>query len=93
MPSIRELHNQLVQKERSAVEITQEALDRIQTLEPKLHSFLHLTPERALQQARGIDACKDRLKRMSVTRSWSATLVWSMPREACWAASSMPNVK
>lgn len=56
MPSIRELHHQLVQKERSAVEITQAALDQIQALEPKLRSFLHLTPERALQQARGIDA-------------------------------------
>ncbi|MGB3612924.1 MAG: Asp-tRNA(Asn)/Glu-tRNA(Gln) amidotransferase subunit GatA [Elainellaceae cyanobacterium] len=55
MPSIRELHRQLVRKERSAVEITQDALDRIQTLEPKLRSFLHLTPEQALQQARGID--------------------------------------
>ncbi|MEO0406034.1 MAG: Asp-tRNA(Asn)/Glu-tRNA(Gln) amidotransferase subunit GatA [Cyanobacteria bacterium P01_A01_bin.135] len=56
MPSIRELHRQLVQKERSAVEVTQTALDRIQALEPKLHSFLHITPERALQQAREIDA-------------------------------------
>jgi len=55
MPSIRELHTQLVRKERSAVEITQAALDRIQTLEPKLRSFLHLTPETALQQARQID--------------------------------------
>ncbi|MGF1535893.1 MAG: Asp-tRNA(Asn)/Glu-tRNA(Gln) amidotransferase subunit GatA [Elainellaceae cyanobacterium] len=56
MASIRELHTQLVHKERSAVEITQEALDRIQNLEPKLRSFLHLTPEQALQQARRIDA-------------------------------------
>ncbi len=39
MPSIRELHQQLTRKERSAVEIAQEALKRIQTLEPKLHSF------------------------------------------------------
>ncbi|MBW4613680.1 MAG: Asp-tRNA(Asn)/Glu-tRNA(Gln) amidotransferase subunit GatA [Desmonostoc vinosum HA7617-LM4] len=56
MASIRELHEQLVKKERSAVEITQEALDRIQALEPKLHSFLHVTAQQALEQARAVDA-------------------------------------
>src|SRR6476469_699276 len=56
MASIRELHQQLVSKERSAVEITQEALDRIQALEPKLHSFLCVTADRALEQAKQVDA-------------------------------------
>jgi aspartyl-tRNA(Asn)/glutamyl-tRNA(Gln) amidotransferase subunit A len=56
MASIRELHKQLITKERSAVEITQEALDRIQALEPKLHSFLCVTAERALEVARTVDA-------------------------------------
>jgi aspartyl-tRNA(Asn)/glutamyl-tRNA(Gln) amidotransferase subunit A len=56
MASIRELHNQLVNKERSAVEITTEALNRIQAVEPKLHSFLCVTAERALEQARKVDA-------------------------------------
>lgn len=56
MASIRELHHQLTTKERSAVEIAQEALDRIQALEPKLHSFLHVTADKALQQARRVDA-------------------------------------
>jgi aspartyl-tRNA(Asn)/glutamyl-tRNA(Gln) amidotransferase subunit A len=56
MASIRELHTQLVKKERSAVEITQEALDRIQALEPKLHSFLTVTAQRALEQASAVDA-------------------------------------
>ncbi|MBD2667460.1 glutamyl-tRNA(Gln) amidotransferase subunit A [Richelia sinica FACHB-800] len=56
MASIRELHEQLIKKERSAVEITQEALDRIQALEPKLHSFLHITAQQALEQARAVDA-------------------------------------
>ncbi|NMG06105.1 Asp-tRNA(Asn)/Glu-tRNA(Gln) amidotransferase subunit GatA [Brasilonema sp. UFV-L1] len=56
MASIRELHTQLIKKERSAVEITQEALDRIQALEPKLHSFLCVTAERALEQAQQVDA-------------------------------------
>ncbi|MFN6486488.1 MULTISPECIES: Asp-tRNA(Asn)/Glu-tRNA(Gln) amidotransferase subunit GatA [unclassified Nostoc] len=56
MASIRELHQQLVEKERSAVEITQEALERIQALEPKLHSFLCVTADRALEQAGAVDA-------------------------------------
>ena len=56
MASIRKLHQQLVNKERSAVEIAQEALDRIAQLEPKLKSFLCVTPERALEQARQVDA-------------------------------------
>lgn len=56
MASIRELHQQLVSKERSAVEITQDALERIQALEPKLHSFLCVTAEQALEQARQVDA-------------------------------------
>jgi aspartyl-tRNA(Asn)/glutamyl-tRNA(Gln) amidotransferase subunit A len=55
MASIRELHEQLIKKECSAVEITQKALERIQALEPKLHSFLHVTTEKALEQARAVD--------------------------------------
>ncbi|MGJ3253109.1 MAG: Asp-tRNA(Asn)/Glu-tRNA(Gln) amidotransferase subunit GatA [Elainellaceae cyanobacterium] len=56
MASIRELHDQLVRKERSAVEITEDALKRIEQLEPKLHSFLHVTADLARQQARQVDA-------------------------------------
>ncbi len=56
MASIRELHRQLIRKERSSLEITQEALDRIQALEPKVHSFLSVTSEQALEQARQVDA-------------------------------------
>jgi len=56
MASIRELHHQLVSKERSAVEITQAALKRIEALEPKLHSFLCVTADRALSQAQAVDA-------------------------------------
>ena len=56
MASIRELHQQLVGKQRSAVEITQAALDRMATLEPQVHSFLQITAEHALQQAQQIDA-------------------------------------
>ncbi len=56
MPSIRELHQQLVSKERSAVEVTQETLQRIETLEPQVKSFLHVTADAALEQARKVDA-------------------------------------
>ena len=56
MASIRELHRQLVNKERSAVEITQETLDRITQLEPKLKSFLCVTADKALAQAHKVDA-------------------------------------
>ncbi|MEA5421049.1 Asp-tRNA(Asn)/Glu-tRNA(Gln) amidotransferase subunit GatA [Spirulina sp. CCNP1310] len=56
MTSIRELHKQLVRKERSAVEIAQETLERINTLEPKLHSFLHIMADEALAQAQQVDA-------------------------------------
>lgn len=56
MASIRELHQQLITKERSAVEIAQESLDRMEALEPKLHSFLCITADRALEQAKQVDA-------------------------------------
>jgi aspartyl-tRNA(Asn)/glutamyl-tRNA(Gln) amidotransferase subunit A len=56
MASLRELHQQLVAKERTATEIAQEALDRIHQLEPKLHSFLAITADQALAQAQRVDA-------------------------------------
>ncbi|MGB3508780.1 MAG: Asp-tRNA(Asn)/Glu-tRNA(Gln) amidotransferase subunit GatA [Microcoleaceae cyanobacterium] len=56
MASISELHQQLINKERSAVEITQEALKRISQLEPKLKSFICVTADKALAQARQVDA-------------------------------------
>ncbi len=56
MASIREIHQQLVKKERSATEIATEALDRINNLEPKLKAFLTVTPEVALEQAKAVDA-------------------------------------
>jgi aspartyl-tRNA(Asn)/glutamyl-tRNA(Gln) amidotransferase subunit A len=55
MASIRELHQQLVRKERTATEITQAALERIRQLEPKLHSFLAITADHALAQAQLVD--------------------------------------
>ncbi len=55
MLSIREIHEQLIRKDRSATEITQAALKQIQALEPKVHSFLCVTADQALEQAKGID--------------------------------------
>jgi aspartyl-tRNA(Asn)/glutamyl-tRNA(Gln) amidotransferase subunit A len=56
MASIRELHQQLVGKERTATEIAQAALERIQRLEPQLHSFLAVMADQALAQAKQVDA-------------------------------------
>ncbi len=56
MASIRELHQQLVNKERSALEITTETLERIEALEPKIQAFLSVTADRALEQAKQVDA-------------------------------------
>ncbi|MBD2102972.1 Asp-tRNA(Asn)/Glu-tRNA(Gln) amidotransferase subunit GatA [Leptolyngbya sp. FACHB-261] len=55
MPSIRDLHTQLIHKERSAIELAQEALQRIEQLEPRLKSFLHIMADRALAQAKRVD--------------------------------------
>ncbi len=55
MASIRELHQQLIRKQRSAVELVQASLNQIETLEPKLHSFLYVAGDRALQMAKQID--------------------------------------
>jgi aspartyl-tRNA(Asn)/glutamyl-tRNA(Gln) amidotransferase subunit A len=56
MASIRELHQQLVSKARSATDITQEVLERVHQLEPTLHSFLSITADRAIAQAKHVDA-------------------------------------
>ena len=56
MSSIAKIRQTLLNKERSATEIAQEFLDRIDRLEPKLHSFVTVTPEVAIAQAKVIDA-------------------------------------
>ena len=53
--SIKELHQQLIGKERSAVEIAQAALDRIEAVEPKVKAFLTVTAESALAVAKQVD--------------------------------------
>ncbi|HHP7230070.1 MAG TPA: Asp-tRNA(Asn)/Glu-tRNA(Gln) amidotransferase subunit GatA [Xenococcaceae cyanobacterium] len=54
--TIKELHQQLVNQERTAVEITTEALDRINTIEPKVKAFLSVTADYALAQAQKTDS-------------------------------------
>ena len=54
--NIKQLHQQLINKERSAVEIAQEALKRIETLEPKVKAFLSVTADLALATAKQVDA-------------------------------------
>lgn len=56
MASIRELHQQLVSKERSALEIVDEVLEQIERVEPSVHSFLHISAEQARHAARQVDA-------------------------------------
>ena len=53
--TIKGLHQQLVSKERSAVEITQETLERIEAVEPQVKAFITLTAENALAQAKQVD--------------------------------------
>ncbi|MEL6816374.1 MAG: Asp-tRNA(Asn)/Glu-tRNA(Gln) amidotransferase subunit GatA [Cyanobacteria bacterium J06598_3] len=55
MSAIRELHKQLTSKARSAVEIAEAQLEQAQALEPKLNSFVSLTAEKALAQAKAVD--------------------------------------
>ncbi len=53
--SIKELHQQLVNKERSAVEIAQATLKQIETVEPKVKAFLTVTADEALATAQEVD--------------------------------------
>jgi len=55
MASIRELHQQLVNKERSALEVTRETLARIEAVEPRLHSFLYIMTQQAEAAATRVD--------------------------------------
>ncbi len=50
-----ELHDRLVSKEVSAVEITRSVLERVDAVESQVKSYLQLTPEAALAKAAAID--------------------------------------
>ena len=53
--SIQEAHAQLTSRQISSVELTQACLDRIDAVEDRVQSFLTLTPEIALAQAKEAD--------------------------------------
>ena len=53
--SIRDAHSQLKSRQISSVELTQACLDRIDAIEDRVQSFLTLTPEIALAQAKEAD--------------------------------------
>ena len=53
--SIKELHQQLVNKERSAVEIAQTTLKQIKAVEPKVKAFVSVTADQALATAQKVD--------------------------------------
>ena len=53
--SLRELRDQIRSKARSAVEVSREALSRIESVEPSLHAFNTVVAERALARAADLD--------------------------------------
>src|SRR5687768_5812631 len=54
--TLTELADRLGRRELSPVEATQAMLARIEALEPSLHAFARVTPERALADARRAEA-------------------------------------
>ncbi|MBW4697043.1 MAG: Asp-tRNA(Asn)/Glu-tRNA(Gln) amidotransferase subunit GatA [Aphanocapsa lilacina HA4352-LM1] len=56
MTSIGQLRSQVASKERSAVEVARQYLERAERLDTEVHAFLRLTPERALAAAEAVDA-------------------------------------
>lgn len=56
IPTIAEATSLIASRALSPVELTRSCLDRIATLDGELHSFLLLTPERAMADARAAEA-------------------------------------
>lgn len=54
--TIHELHQKLIDKEVSAVELTKEHLVRIKELDNTIHAYLTVTEEQALQAAEAVDS-------------------------------------
>jgi aspartyl-tRNA(Asn)/glutamyl-tRNA(Gln) amidotransferase subunit A len=51
-----EIRDAIARKELSAVEVVETALAQAQSLEPQLHAYIRLLPERAIAKAREVDA-------------------------------------
>jgi aspartyl-tRNA(Asn)/glutamyl-tRNA(Gln) amidotransferase subunit A len=56
IPTIAEASRLIAAKQLSPVELTQACLERIDKLDGELHAFVHLTEERALNEARAAEA-------------------------------------
>src|SRR5216683_2808432 len=54
-PTIAEAARLMAARQLSPVELTRHCLDRIETVDPALHSFIVVTPERALDDARAAE--------------------------------------
>ena len=54
--TIHELHEKLVSREISAVELTKEHLERIKSLDETIHAYLTVTEQEALKAAEAVDA-------------------------------------
>ena len=52
---IREVQAQILGKERSAVEVAQEYLSRVEKYNDQVNSYIHVATEQALEQARQVD--------------------------------------
>lgn len=52
---IQDLHNKLIHQEFSATELTEQYLEHIEQLDPKIRAFLTVTADEALNQARAVD--------------------------------------
>jgi aspartyl-tRNA(Asn)/glutamyl-tRNA(Gln) amidotransferase subunit A len=55
IPTIAEAARRIAAKELSPVELTRACLDRVASLDNQLHSFVRLTPERAMAEARAAE--------------------------------------
>jgi len=80
MASIRELHQQLIRKERSAVEITQETLNRITQLK---HSFF-LCDGRQPCHRQG-SGCQN--------RSWEKSVFWDSGYQGQYVRKNSYNLR
>ncbi len=58
--TIAEMRERLDRNDVTSVELTQACIDRIQAVEPQVQAFLHVTAERALDEARTADATERR---------------------------------
>lgn len=69
-PTIRELHEQLLKKEITALELTKKCLKKIQETNEEFHSFLFVSEKLALQQAKEAD---------KIIEQGDATMVTGIP--------------